>query len=70
MNCVAYYKLAENIANNLSTGCVVFVDGTLRFENKKGENVKTPIVTASSCEVYKKASNYNDVFNVEYNKDF
>lgn len=53
MKCVAYYKIAQKIAENIKTGALVFISGSLSFKtmpNKDGIDVQKPIVTLSSIQ--------------------
>ena len=53
LNCVAYYKTAQKIAQNIRTGALVFASGSLSFKkttNKQGVEVEKPLVTVTSIQ--------------------
>ena len=53
MKCVAYYKTAQKIAESIKMGALVFLSGSLSFQNrpnKDGIEVKKPLVIVSTIQ--------------------
>ena len=52
LNCVAYYKTAQKIAESIRTGALVFASGSLSFKktNKQGVEVEKPLVTVTTIQ--------------------
>ena len=53
MKCVAYYKSAQKIGESIKMGALVFLSGSLSFENrpnKDGIEVKKPLVIVSTIQ--------------------
>ena len=53
MKCIAYYKTAQKIAESIRMGALVFISGSLSFQNrpnKDGIEVKKPLVIVSTIQ--------------------
>lgn len=73
INCIAFGKTAETIANNLDKGSPILVEGRIQtgsYDNKEGQKVYTTDVIVNRFEfVGGKKETPQDVFNSKKNED-